>query len=154
MASVGFENGAGVNYTIVDATGDLKVNKAALTVNVGNAGVVYGTPFKRVGHDCGCTAPRRGLVNGAILVGRPCKIDDKKSLAYRRLASGFKAAVTIIDYDVKSAFDALNNYNVTIVDGKAKGTTKRIFAKAPDDDGLVGDLVSWLKGTKLTTRLR
>ena len=33
MVNVGFENGAGVNYKIVKAQGDLKLNKAALTIN-------------------------------------------------------------------------------------------------------------------------
>ena len=45
MVNVGFENGAGVNYEIVNTQGDLKVDKANLTIQIGNASTVYGTKF-------------------------------------------------------------------------------------------------------------
>lgn len=42
MENVGFENGAGVNYEIVKAQGDLKVNKANLTITTNGFEKVYG----------------------------------------------------------------------------------------------------------------
>lgn len=132
MASVGFENGAGVNYTIVDATGDLKVNKAALTVNVGNAETVYGTPFKESDYDYAySTETGKSLVNGDTkesLAAGLGKIDYDNEAALDGTTTGKWTKAVGDNYTLtftngtKSAFDALNNYNVTIVDGKAKVT--------------------------------
>ena len=132
MASVGFENGAGVNYTIVDATGDLKVNKASLTVNVGNAETVYGTPFKESDYDYAySTETGKSLVNGDTkesLAAGLGKIDYDNEAALDGTTTGKWTKAVGDNYTLtftngtKSAFDALNNYNVTIVDGKAKVT--------------------------------
>ncbi|WP_415941830.1 filamentous hemagglutinin N-terminal domain-containing protein, partial [Mitsuokella multacida] len=51
MENVTFLGDAGVNYEIVKTQGDLTVNKANLTVNVGKAETVYGTPFDTSKYD-------------------------------------------------------------------------------------------------------
>jgi filamentous hemagglutinin family protein len=136
MENVSFVGNAGVNYEIVKTQGDLTVNKANLTVNVGNAETVYGTPFDKSTYNYAYSTKKdENLVNG----------DTKDSLA----ATLRKAGLEKIGYDneaaldgtdgkwtasvgddyhlafteeTKGAFNALNNYNVSFVDGKAKVT--------------------------------
>ena len=72
MENVGFVGNAGVNYEIVKTQGDLTVNKANLTVNVGNAETVYGTPFDKSTYNYAYSTKKdENLVNG----------DTKDSLA-------------------------------------------------------------------------
>nr|WP_304084271.1 filamentous hemagglutinin N-terminal domain-containing protein [Mitsuokella multacida] len=108
------------------------VKKADLVVNVGNAETVYGTPFDESKYNYAySTETGKKLVNG----------DTKESLAtglgkikyYNDAALdgtttgrwtksvGDNYLLTFTD-GTKGAFNALNNYNVSFTDGKAKVT--------------------------------
>ena len=100
MENVGFENGAGVNYEIVKAQGDLKVNKAALTINTDNKETTYG----HVDRDF--KSKIDGLVNG-----------DEKSIVNLTYATNGYLSDTktndVGDYDITTSVNALKNYDVT-----------------------------------------
>ena len=131
MENVGFENGAGVNYEIVKAQGDLTVNKANLTVNVGNAETVYGTPFDTSKYDYAySTETGKNLVNGdtkesllkdlgAISYDNEAALDGTDGKWTAAVGDGYKLAFTDA---TAAAFKALNDYDVKVVDGKAKVT--------------------------------
>ena len=138
MENVGFENGAGVNYEIVKAQGDLTVNKANLTVNVGNAETVYGTPFDTSKYDYAYSTEKgKSLVNGDT---KELLLKDLGTIGYDNEAAldgtdgKWTAAVgdnyTLAFTDAtEAAFKGLNDYNVTVVDGKAKVTPYTITSK-------------------------
>ena len=108
------------------------VTPANLTVNVGNAETVYGTPFKESDYDYAySTETGKSLVNGDTkesLAAGLGKIDYDNEAALDGTTTGKWTKAVGDNYTLtftngtKSAFDALNNYNVTIVDGKAKVT--------------------------------
>ena len=60
MTNVGFTGNAGINYEIVEATGNLTVNKAALHIHTGDIYTTYGTVKT-------ATSTVDGLVNGDAL---------------------------------------------------------------------------------------
>ena len=100
MVNVGFENGAGVNYKIVKAQGDLKVNKAALTINTEDKTTTYGTVDKAF------TSDIKGLTNG----------DDKSIVNLTYATDGYLSDTKtndVGDYDITTSVNALKNYDVT-----------------------------------------
>ena len=127
------------NYDTEVLAGNATVDKANLVVNVGNAETVYGTPFdeKRY-YYAYSTETGKNLVNG----------DTKDSLAtglgtikyYNDAALngtttgrwtkdvGDNYPLTFTN-ETKGAFNALNNYNVSFVAGKAKVTPYKITSK-------------------------
>ena len=99
MKNVGFENGAGVNYKIVKAQGDLKVNKAALTINTEDKTTTYGTVDKAF------TSDIQGLTNG----------DDKSIVNLTYATDGYLSDTKtndVGDYDITTSVNALKNYDV------------------------------------------
>ena len=99
MVNVGFENGAGVNYKIVKAQGDLKVNKAALTINTEDKTTTYGTVDKAF------TSDIKGLTNG----------DDKSIVNLTYATDGYLSDTKtndVGDYDITTSVNALKNYDV------------------------------------------
>ncbi len=138
MENVGFENGAGVNYEIVKAQGDLTVNKANLTVNVGNAETVYGTPFDTSKYDYAySTETGKSLVNGdtkesllkdlgTIGYDNEAALDGTDGKWTAAVGDGYKLAFTDA---TEAAFKGLNDYDVKVVDGKAKVTPYTITSK-------------------------
>ena len=100
MENVGFENGAGVNYKIVKAQGDLKVNKAALTINTEDKTTTYGTVDKAF------TSDIQGLTNG----------DDASIVNLTYATKGYLSDTKtndVGDYDITTSVNALKNYDVT-----------------------------------------
>ena len=99
MKNVGFENGAGVNYEIVKAQGDLKVNKAALTINTEDKTTTYGTVDKDFKSDI------KGLTNG----------DDKSIVNLTYATKGYLSDTKtndVGDYDINTGVNELKNYDV------------------------------------------
>ena len=99
MVNVGFENGAGVNYKIVKAQGDLKVNKAALTINTEDKTTTYGTVDKAF------TSDIKGLTNG----------DDKSIVNLTYATDGYLSDTKtndVGDYDITTSVNDLKNYDV------------------------------------------
>ena len=99
MVNVGFENGAGVNYKIVKAQGDLKVNKAALTIKTEDKTTTYGTVDKAF------TSDIKGLTNG----------DDKSIVNLTYATDGYLSDTKtndVGDYDITTSVNDLKNYDV------------------------------------------
>ena len=131
MENVTFLGDAGVNYEIVKTQGDLTVNKANLTVNVGKAETVYGTPFDTSKYDYAySTETGKSLVNGdtkesllkdlgTIGYDNEAALDGTDGKWTAAVGDGYKLAFTDA---TAAAFKALNDYDVKVVDGKAKVT--------------------------------
>ena len=131
MENVTFLGDAGVNYEIVKTQGDLTVNKANLTVNVGKAETVYGTPFDTSKYDYAYSTEKgKSLVNGdtkesllknlgTIGYDNEAALDGTDGKWTAAVGDGYKLAFTDA---TEAAFKGLNDYNVTVVDGKAKVT--------------------------------
>ena len=107
------------------------VTKADLTVNVGNAETVYGTPFDTSKYDYAySTETGKNLVNGDT---KESLLKDLGAISYDNEAAldgtdGKWTAAVGDNYTLgftdatEAAFKGLNDYNVTVVDGKAKVT--------------------------------
>ena len=121
---------ASINYNLT-GTGTIKVTKADLTVTVGNAETVYGTPFVESAYDYAySTETGKSLVNGDT---KESLLKDLGTIGYDNEAAldgtdGKWTAAVGDDYTLaftdatEAAFKGLNDYNVTVVDGKAKVT--------------------------------
>ena len=121
---------ASINYNLT-GIGTIKVKKAGLTVTVGNAETVYGTPFDESKYDYAySTETGKSLVNGDT---KESLLKDLGTIGYDNEAAldgtdGKWTAAVGDDYtlmftdETKGAFNALNNYNVSFVDGKASVT--------------------------------
>ena len=99
MENVGFVGDAGVNYEIVKAQGDLKVNKAALVVNTGDKTTTYGTVDKAF------TSEINGLKNG----------DDASIVNLTYATDGYLSDTktnNVGDYDITTSVNKLKNYDV------------------------------------------
>lgn len=109
-----------------------------MTVTVGNAETVYGTPFVESAYDYAySTETGKSLVNGDT---KESLLKDLGTIGYDNEAAldgtdgKWTAAVgdnyTLAFTDAtEAAFKALNDYNVTVVDGKAKVTPYTITSK-------------------------
>ena len=127
MKNVGFENGAGVNYEIVKAQGDLKVNKAALTINTEDKTTTYGTVDKDFKSDI------KGLTNG----------DDKSIVNLTYATKGYLSDTKtndVGDYDINTSVNELKNYDV-------KTNTANLHIKQADLTIQIGN-ASTVYGTK------
>lgn len=127
MKNVGFENGAGVNYEIVKAQGDLKVNKAALTINTEDKTTTYGTVDKDFKSDI------KGLTNG----------DDKSIVNLTYATKGYLSNTKtndVGDYDINTSVNELKNYDV-------KTNTANLHIKQADLTIQIGN-ASTVYGTK------
>lgn len=127
MENVGFENGAGVNYEIVKAQGDLKVNKAALTINTEDKTTTYGTVDKDFKSDI------KGLTNG----------DDKSIVNLTYATKGYLSDTKtndVGDYDINTSVNELKNYDV-------KTNTANLHIKQADLTIQIGN-ASTVYGTK------
>ncbi|MGN8837667.1 hypothetical protein ACTNCI_11975 [Mitsuokella jalaludinii] len=121
---------ASINYNLI-GTGTIKVKKAGLTVTVGNAETVYGTPFDESKYDYAySTETGKSLVNGDT---KESLLKDLGTIGYDNEAAldgtdGKWTAAVGDDYTLaftdatEGAFNALNNYNVSFVNGKASVT--------------------------------
>ena len=125
MVNVGFENGAGVNYKIVNTQGDLKVDKANLTIQIGNASTVYGTKFDESQYGYNYAS---GITNGdteetlnATLGGMNYTNDAALDGTDGKWTKG------VGDYALKGeGANGLKNYKVTYLDGTATVTPLNI----------------------------
>ena len=125
MVNVGFENGAGVNYEIVNTQGDLKVDKANLTIQIGNASTVYGTKFDESQYGYNYAS---GITNGdteetlnAALGGMNYTNDAALDGTDGKWTKG------VGDYALKGeGANGLKNYKVTYLDGTATVTPLNI----------------------------
>ena len=127
MENVGFENGAGVNYEIVKAQGDLKVNKAALTIDTEDKTTTYGTVDKAF------TSDIKGLTNG----------DDESIVNLTYATNGYLSDTKtndVGDYDITTSVNELKNYDVTT-------NTANLHIKQADLTIQIGD-ASTVYGTK------
>lgn len=121
MENVGFENGAGVNYKIVNTQGDLKVDKANLTIQIGNASTVYGTKFDESQYGYNYVS---GIKNGDT--------EETLDAAFGGMNYTNDAALDGTDgkwtkkvgnYDLTGeGANSLTNYNVTYLKGTATVT--------------------------------
>ena len=114
------------------------VTKADLTVNVGNAETVYGTPFDTSKYDYAySTETGKNLVNGDT---KESLLKDLGTIGYDNEAAldgtdGKWTAAVGDNYtlgftdETEAAFKALNDYDVKVVDGKAKVTPYTITSK-------------------------
>ena len=121
------------NYTLVaEAPGRVYLDKAKLQVNVGNAETEYGTPFDKNQYSYNySTETGKSLVNGdtkeSLAQGLgEIKYDNKAALDgtttgrwTEDVGENYPLTFTA---KTANAFYALNNYNVSIVNGKAKVT--------------------------------
>ena len=99
MENVGFKNGAGVNYEIVNTRGDLKVDKANLTIDTDNKTTTYGTVDKAF------TSDIKGLTNG----------DDTSIVNLTYATNGYLSDTKtndVGDYDITTSVNELKNYDV------------------------------------------
>ena len=99
MENVGFKNGAGVNYEIVNTRGDLKVDKANLTIDTDNKTTTYGTVDKAF------TSDIKGLTNG----------DDASIVNLTYATNGYLSDTKtndVGDYDITTSVNELKNYDV------------------------------------------
>ena len=144
MENVGFENGAGVNYEIVKAQGDLKVNKANLTITTNGFEKVYGD-VEGVQDALEDAVTLTGLTNGDNNGESTITVDgtsealidvDGKIRTNNVKDSGY-------DIDAVLATDLQNtihtNYNVTPGTGKAVLTKKGITLITDDINTTYGD---------------
>ena len=107
------------------------VTKAGLLVNIGNAETVYGTPFDTSKYDYAySTETGKSLVNGdtkesllkdlgTIGYDNEAALDGTDGKWTAAVGDGYKLAFTDA---TAAAFKALNDYDVKVVDGKAKVT--------------------------------
>ncbi|MGE9900835.1 hypothetical protein, partial [Mitsuokella multacida] len=114
------------------------VTKAGLLVNVGNAETVYGTPFDTSKYDYAySTETGKNLVNGDT---KESLLKDLGTIGYDNEAAldgtdGKWTAAVGDNYmlgftdETEAAFKALNDYDVKVVDGKAKVTPYTITSK-------------------------
>ena len=119
MKNVGFENGAGVNYEIVKAQGDLKVNKAALTINTEDKTTTYGTVDKDFKSDI------KGLTNG----------DDKSIVNLTYATKGYLSDTKtndVGDCDINTSVNELKNYDVKTNTAKLHINKAALFVNTDD----------------------
>ena len=119
MKNVGFENGAGVNYEIVKAQGDLKVNKAALTINTEDKTTTYGTVDKAF------TSDIQGLTNG----------DDASIVNLTYATKGYLSNTKtndVGDYDINTSVNELKNYDVKTNTAKLHINKAALFVNTDD----------------------
>lgn len=121
------------NYELVlKDSGRVYLDKAKLQVNIGNAETVYGTPFDKNQYNYNySTETGKSLVNGdtkeSLAQGLgEIKYDNKAALDGTTTGRwtedvGYDYPLTFTD-ETKGAFNALNNYNVSFVGGKASVT--------------------------------
>ena len=114
------------------------VTKAGLLVNVGNAETVYGTPFDTSKYDYAySTETGKNLVNGdtkesllkdlgTIGYDNEAALDGTDGKWTADVGDNYKLAFTDA---TEAAFKALNDYDVKVVDGKAKVTPYTITSK-------------------------
>ena len=107
------------------------VTKAKLTVNVGKAETVYGTPFDTSKYDYAYSTEKgKSLVNGdtkesllknlgTIGYDNEAALDGTDGKWTAAVGDNYKLAFTDA---TEAAFKALNDYDVKVVDGKAKVT--------------------------------
>ena len=107
------------NYEVTVNAGDAKVNKAQLTINVGNAETTYGTKFDESQYDYGF-AENAGLVNGdnASVLGNISYTNsaakDGTNGVWTDNAGTYEDAVNI------EGLNTLTNYEVTVNKGDAE----------------------------------
>lgn len=144
MENVGFENGAGVNYEIVKAQGDLKVNKANLTITTNGFEKVYGD-VEGVQDALEDAVTLTGLTNGdnngestitvdgtseaLIEVDGETRTNDVKEGGYDIDA--------VLSTDLQNTINT--NYNVTPGTGKAVLTKKTLYGTTDDVNTTYGD---------------
>ena len=118
------------NYRLVsEDPGRVYLNKAKLQVNIGNAETVYGTPFDEDEYSYNySTETGKSLVNGdtkdslakglgTIVYDNNAALDGKTTGRWTKEV-GDNYPLTFAA-ETANAFHALNNYDVSIVDGKA-----------------------------------
>lgn len=129
MVNVGFENGAGVNYEIVDTQGDLKVNKANLTITTNGFEKVYGD-VEGVQNALKNAVTVTGLTNGdnngesTIIVDGTSEalIDVDGEIRTNNVKNGGYDIDAVLAPDLQNTINT--NYNVTPSTGKAVLTKK------------------------------
>ena len=127
MENVGFKNGAGVNYEIVNTQGDLKVDKANLTIDTDDKTTTYGTVDKAF------TSDIKGLKNG----------DDASIVNLTYATNGYLSDTKtndVGDYDITTSVNELKNYDV-------KTNTANLHIKQADLTIQIGN-ASTVYGTK------
>ena len=144
MENVGFENGAGVNYEIVKAQGDLKVNKANLTITTNGFEKVYGD-VEGVQNALKNAVTVTGLTNGDNNGESMITVDGTSEALIDVDGEIRTNNVKDVGYDIDAvlATDLQNtihtNYNVTPGTGKAVLTKKGITLITDDIKTTYGD---------------
>ena len=144
MENVGFENGAGVNYEIVKAQGDLKVNKANLTITTNGFEKVYGD-VEGVQNALKNAVTVTGLTNGdnngesMITVDGTSEalIDVDGEIRTNNVKDGGYDIDAVLATDLQNTIHT--NYNVTPGTGKAVLTKKGITLITDDIKTTYGD---------------
>ena len=144
MENVGFENGAGVNYEIVKAQGDLKVNKANLTITTNGFEKVYGD-VEGVQNALKNAVTVTGLTNGdnngesMITVDGTSEalIDVDGEIRTNNVKDGGYDIDAVLATDLQNTIHT--NYNVTPGTGKAVLTKKGITLITDDINTTYGD---------------
>ncbi|WP_270347941.1 filamentous hemagglutinin N-terminal domain-containing protein, partial [Mitsuokella multacida] len=144
MENVGFENGAGVNYEIVKAKGDLKVNKANLTITTNGFKKVYGD-VEGVQNALKNAVTVTGLTNGdnngesTITVDGTSEalIDVDGEIRTNNVKDGGYDIDAVLATDLQNTIHT--NYNVTPGTGKAVLTKKGITLITDDINTTYGD---------------
>ena len=144
MENVGFENGAGVNYEIVKAKGDLKVNKANLTITTNGFKKVYGD-VEGVQNALKNAVTVIGLTNGdnngesTITVDGTSEalIDVDGEIRTNNVKDGGYDIDAVLATDLQNTIHT--NYNVTPGTGKAVLTKKGITLITDDINTTYGD---------------
>ena len=144
MEKVGFENGAGVNYEIVKAKGDLKVNKANLTITTNGFKKVYGD-VEGVQNALKNAVTVTGLTNGdnngesTITVDGTSEalIDVDGEIRTNNVKDGGYDIDAVLATDLQNTIHT--NYNVTPGTGKAVLTKKGITLITDDINTTYGD---------------
>lgn len=144
MVNVGFENGAGVNYEIVDTQGDLKVNKANLTITTNGFEKVYGD-VEGVQNALKNAVTVTGLTNGdnngesTITVDGTSEalIDVDGEIRTNNVKNGGYDIDAVLAPDLQNTINT--NYNVTPSTGKAVLTKKGLTLITDDINTTYGD---------------
>ena len=144
MENIGFENGAGVNYEIVKAQGDLKVNKANLTITTNGFEKVYGD-VEGVQNALKNAVTVTGLTNGdnngesMITVDGTSEalIDVDGEIRTNNVKDGGYDIDAVLTTDLQNTIHT--NYNVTPGTGKAVLTKKGITLITDDIKTTYGD---------------
>ena len=144
MVNVGFENGAGVNYEIVDTQGDLKVNKANLTITTNGFEKVYGD-VEGVQNALKNAVTVTGLTNGdnngesTIIVDGTSEalIDVDGEIRTNNVKNGGYDIDAVLAPDLQNTINT--NYNVTPSTGKAVLTKKGLTLITDDINTTYGD---------------